>query len=195
MATAQQTVTRALRRLQAIDINEQPSASEMENGLAALAEMVNSWAADSIPTASQTLTGTTVDDSDVISDLASTVGLTRGFNVSGTGIPSGARIESVLSATSIQLDADATASGSVSLTFALTPIDDRFQRALVAMLAVYMAGDSGLPDAPPRVVRDAEDGWSAILAHYLETPNTTYDEALRNSQAGYFYATNEAEFS
>ena len=178
MATAQDIVTRAFRRLQAIDLNEQPSAAEMTNGLAALSEMVNGWAADGIPTTTQTLTGTTTDDSDIVTNLDTTKNLARGFNISGTGIASGARIEEIPSLTSIRMTEDATASGSVSLTFSITPIDDRHQRAVVAMLAVYMAGDSGYPDAPPRVVRDAEDGWSAILAHYLQTPQTVYDAAL-----------------
>lgn len=179
MATAQDIVTRAFRRLQAIDLNEQPSAAEMTNGLAALSEMVNAWAADGIPTETQALTGTLVDDSPNITDLDTTVNLAPGHNISGTGVPSGARIKSILSATSVAMTVDATASGSaVALTFALMPIDDRHQKAVVALLAVYMAGDSGYPDAPPRVVRDAEDGWNAILAHYIQTPTATYDAAL-----------------
>lgn len=178
MATAQEIVTRAFRRLQAIDLNEQPTAAEMTNGLAALSEMVNAWAADGIPTETQTLTGTTTDESDVISGLDTTKNLARGFNVSGTGIPATTRIEEILSDTCIRLTQDATASGSVSLTFALMPIDDRHQKAVVALLAEYMAGDSGLPDAPPKVIRDAQDGWAAILAHYIQTPKVTHDNAL-----------------
>lgn len=179
MATAQEIVTRAFRRLQAIDLNEQPSAPEMTNGLAALSEMVNAWAADGIPTETQSLTGTVTEDSPNITDLDTTVNLAPGHNISGTGIPSGARIKSILSATSVEMTVDATASGSaVALTFALMPIDDRHQKAVVALLAVYMAGDSGYPDAPPRVVEDARDGWNAILAHYIPTPSATYDAAL-----------------
>lgn len=183
MATAQEIVTRAYRRLGAIDLHEQPSDAEMSNGLSALSEMINGWEADGIPTATQTLTGTTTVDSPTIADLDATNLLAPGHNVSGAGIPSGARVRRIVSPTSVEMTMDATASASVSITFTLAPLDDRFQRAVVAMLAVYMASDAGLPEAPSRVQRDAEEGWSAILAHYLQTPITTYDEGLRTSQS------------
>lgn len=178
MATAQEIVTRAYRRLQAIDLNEQPTEAEMTNGLAALSEMVNSWASNGIPTETQTLTGTFTSGQAKVTDLATTANLAPGFNISGVGIASGARIKSICSATSIEMTENATADGAaVSLTFSLTPIDDRLQKAVVAMLAVYMAGDSGMPDAPPRVVMDAEDGWYAVLAYYLQTGKPEYDRA------------------
>lgn len=178
MATAQEIVTRAYRRLQAIDLNEQPTAAEMTNGLAALSEMVNSWAADGIKTDSQTLTGNITSGEPYISNLDTTANLGPGMNISGTGIAAGARIKSVCSSSKVEMTLDATASGSPSLTFALMPIDDRLQKAVVAMLAVYIAGDLGLPDASPRVVSDAIEGKDALLAYYLQTPKVTHDAAL-----------------
>lgn len=66
-------------------------------------------------------TGTTVKNSSVISGLtqAQTGGLTAGMSVSGTGIPSGAKILTT-DLTSITLDKDATANGSgIALTFSV----------------------------------------------------------------------------
>ena len=179
MATAQEIVTRAYRRLQAIDLNEQPTEAEMTNGLAALSEMVNAWAVHGIQTETQTLAATVTDDSAILSNLDTTANISPGLNIAGTGIASGARIKRILSPTTLEMTADATADGTaVSCSFSLMPIDDRHQRAVVAMLAVYMAGDSGLLDAPPRVVQDAIEGEQAILAHYIQTPIAEYDRAL-----------------
>lgn len=178
MATAQEIVTRAYRRLQAIDVNEQPTAAEMTNGLAALSELVNAWAADGIKTDSQTLTGTVVSGEPYITDLDTTANLGPGMNISGTGIASGARIKSVCGRSKVEMTADATISGTPSLSFALMPIDDRLQRAVVAMLAMYMAGDMGLADASPRVVADAIEGKDALLAYYIQTPTVCHDAAL-----------------
>ena len=63
--------------------------------------------------------GTTGSGSATVSGLADTTGLVRGQPVSGTGVPAGARILTVDSASQVTLTANATASGTASLTFAV----------------------------------------------------------------------------
>ncbi len=64
------------------------------------------------------LTGTTTNGSATVGFLSSTTGLAIGMSVSGTGIPGATTILTVDSSTQITLSANATASGSVTLTFA-----------------------------------------------------------------------------
>ena len=65
-----------------------------------------------------TTTGTTTNASAVLTALGSTLNLGQEFGVTGTGIPAGARIMSVDSATQVTLDLPCTASASgVSVTF------------------------------------------------------------------------------
>ena len=61
-------------------------------------------------------TGTLTSGLPTVTGLSSTTGLVAGQNISGTGIPSGTTILSVNSSTAITLSAEATASGSQSLT-------------------------------------------------------------------------------
>jgi len=61
--------------------------------------------------------GTTTNGSAVITGLADTSQLIVGMEVSGTGIPGGATISSINSVTQVTLSANATASGTVPLTF------------------------------------------------------------------------------
>lgn len=60
--------------------------------------------------------GTTTNTSAVVTGLSSTENIGVGCKVSGTGIPLGARVLSVDSATQITLDVNATASGTVVIT-------------------------------------------------------------------------------
>lgn len=65
-----------------------------------------------------TLTGDTTTGSAAVTGLSSTTALAAGMLVTGTGIPDGAKIASVTSATAITLSAAATATDTaVSLTF------------------------------------------------------------------------------
>lgn len=65
-----------------------------------------------------TLTGNTTNGSKNVTGLSSTSGLSAGMLVSGTGIPSGAKIASITNGTSLVLSANATATGTaVSLNF------------------------------------------------------------------------------
>jgi len=60
--------------------------------------------------------GTTTSGSNVITGLTSTARLSVGQNITGTGIPSNTYIRSIVSATSITMTRNATASGTVAIT-------------------------------------------------------------------------------
>jgi len=63
-------------------------------------------------------TGTTANASTSITAIPSTTGIAQGAGVEGNGIPAGARVASIVSATAITIDPPATASGTaVALTF------------------------------------------------------------------------------
>ncbi len=179
MAEASEIVTRAFRRLQAIDINEQPSAAEMTHGLAVMSEMVNGWGRQGIVTATQTITGNVTDDNDVVSGILPDTGnLLRGHNISGTGIAANTTIKDVLSDKSIRLSTDGTISGSaVSLTIAFLPVPASHEGAMVALLAVRLSEDLGLP-VSARLDSDAREGWSDLLAAYMPDRKAKFDRAL-----------------
>jgi hypothetical protein len=64
-----------------------------------------------------TPTGNTTSGSKVISGMSSTTGIVAGYYVSGTGIPTGARVQSVDSSTQITITGTASATGTaVTLT-------------------------------------------------------------------------------
>jgi hypothetical protein len=65
---------------------------------------------------STSFTGTTTNGSAVVTSVSSTSGLYIGQLLSGTGIASGARILTIDSGTQITMTANATASGSVTIT-------------------------------------------------------------------------------
>lgn len=187
MATAQDLVTRAIRRLQAIDMNEQPSAAEMSHGLDVLSELINAWSMDIPAIAVRTMSADlTISDATVTLVDDTTTGLVEdaqlladGLNVSGTGVPTGAYIKEITNKTQFELSAVATATGSsVVLTFSPIPFPVRHESGVVALLAVRLAGDFGLPDAPARVVEDAKNGWNALLADYITIPDAVYDAAV-----------------
>lgn len=67
--------------------------------------------------AASSASGTTTNSSTNVT-VASTVGLSAGQAVSGTGIPVGATIQSITNSTTFVLSAAATASGTATLTFA-----------------------------------------------------------------------------
>lgn len=67
-------------------------------------------------TVATSMTGTTTSGSPIVT-VSSTSGLTTDYGVSGTGISSWSQIQSVDSSTQITMNQNATASGSVTLTF------------------------------------------------------------------------------
>jgi hypothetical protein len=100
-----------------------------------------------------TQNGTTTATSAVVTGLTSTANLVVGQPVSGTGIPANTTIASINSATQVTLSAAATASGTVAITFASTPL------TITSALAI----GTGLGVAGPIVVTP-----------YQELPNLSY---------------------
>jgi hypothetical protein len=182
---ASDIVTRALRRLQAIDINETPSASEQSNALTALQEMLNAFDPMGVSSDSFTRTCVITDDSAIIEITAEadekrpTAPIVIGHNVSGTGIPSSSYVVEVQGPTLFRINADATADGAaVTVTFALLPFAEKFRGAITAMLAMRLAPDMGLPDAPAQVIREATEGWDALLAAYFPNRYSEFEKAI-----------------
>lgn len=108
----------------------------------------------------QSQTGTTVNGSPTITGLSDTSQLTRGMAVSGTGIAGASTISSIPSATSVVLGSNATANGTVTITFETTggrPID---------IFAVEVSGEVVL-----RGIR-----WSSATArlHDISIPSAFY---------------------
>ncbi len=79
------------------------------------------WLLDSLSEISIKLTdtqnGTTTSASAIVTGLTDTSQLIAGMEVTGTGVPAGATISSINSATQVTLSANATANGTVVLTF------------------------------------------------------------------------------
>jgi hypothetical protein len=85
---------------------------------------INLWLASTtgIGVSASTQNGTTALTSPIVTALTSTAGLNVGQPVSGTGIPAGATILSIDSPTQIHISTNATAAGTVALTFGATPL-------------------------------------------------------------------------
>lgn len=183
MSDANVLVTRAYRRLQAIDINEQPSEAEMSHGLAVMSEMVNGWQSKGLTTQTFTLVGDLVEDSPRVRSLTTDAAKVMvNLNVSGTGVPDGARVKQVLTDRSLELDQDADSSqGAVTLTFAFLPMPVEHEQGLVAMLALRLKGDMGISlpaDQYADLKDDAAEGWAGILASYTPDRKSRFDRNI-----------------
>jgi len=179
MSDSADIVTRALRRLQAIDINEQPSASEMSHALNVMGEMVNGWTAKGINTTTQTLVGDVVSGDDRVRNITTdTSSILRNLTVTGTGIPTNAIVKEVITDTVFQLSAVATANaGAATLTFAFLPIAAAYEGALVALLAVRLSEDLGLP-VSAKLQMDSVEGWSDLLSGYFPDRKVKFDRSI-----------------
>lgn len=177
MASAEQIVGRAFKRLGLIEANESVSGADLADGLAALNEMISSWAADGLATADQTETGRVTDGDTVVREIDVSK-LAIGMFVSGTGIPAGTVIDQIGTPNSIILSQAATASGAeVSLTFTALPFDASLERATVALLAVRVAEDYGKTPGPV-LLADADRGEKQLQAAFLNVPRAQFDIAL-----------------
>jgi hypothetical protein len=177
MATAEDIVQRAVRRLGLVDPTESVSGADLDHGLAALNEMISSWAADGLATADQTLPATVTSGSAEIAGLESTSTLAVGMYVTGTGIPTATLIKSIDGETTLTLTKAATASGETTLTFTALPFDARHEAGVVAMLAVRLAEDYGKTPAAV-LVRDAERGEERLRAAFMTILPASFDTAL-----------------
>lgn len=57
------------------------------------------------------------------------------------------------------------------------PLDSRYEQGVVAMLAVRISEEYGKTPGPV-LARDAANGWSALQAAYIATPEASFDTAL-----------------
>lgn len=180
MATAQEIVGRAFKRLGLIEANESVSGADLADGLAALNEMISSWAADGLATADQTVTGRVTDGDAVVREIDTSM-LALGMFVSGAGIQAGTVIDQIGTPNSLILSQAATASGAeVSLTFTALPFDASLEMGVIAMLAVYIAPDYGKTPSP-KVEKDAERGEKQLQAAFLHVPRAQFDRALTST--------------
>ncbi len=185
MTAATELVRRSFLRLQAIDINEQPSAAEAAHGLALLNEVIEGFGANGIEAGTQTLVCSFTNDNDIVTvDLGtagvspSTAGLMIGLNVTGDGMATGARVKDVRSSRAFQVNLPPTADGgAVSLVFGLLPVPTKYEGAIVALLAVRLSEDMGLP-VSPKLQMDAAAGWASMLAGYLPDRKASFDRAM-----------------
>lgn len=175
--TANEAVTRALKRLGKYDANASPAAVDLQDGLAALNEMISSWAADGLATADQALDATVTSGSAEITDLESTSDLAVGMFVTGSGISSETQIKSIDSPTQVTLTAEATSTGTYTLNFTALPFDASLEGGVVAMLAVRLAEDYGITPGPV-LLRDADRGEARLAAAFLHVPKASFDAAL-----------------
>lgn len=188
MATAQELVTRAYRRLQAIDIYSEASDAEMTHGLTCLSELINGWAMPLPELAVRTLPATVVSG-DATLVFQDTALIMPGLNVSGNGIPADAYVLSVTNGADIEISANATASAEdVDVTFTPIPFPVKHEGGVIALLAVRLAEDLGVP-VLPQIQKDADAGWYALLGSYTKDTKTEFDRGLvrtGNSAGGNF---------
>lgn len=133
---------------------------------------------DALPTLYSTVgftyTGNTSLNLDIISGLSSTAGVVVGMSVTGTGIPLGAVVKNIITATSVQISAQATSSNSgINITFTGTVNQCEF-------IATFDAADVALTAfANPSQPRVNEVGLVFIdpsaLAGLVRAPVTSPD--------------------
>lgn len=60
------------------------------------------------------------------------------------------------------------------------PLEEMFEQGVIALLAMRVAGDFGVTDdaIPSGVVRDADEGWSALQATYIQPGKVRFDGGL-----------------
>ena len=121
-------------------------------------------------------TGTTASGSNIITSMSSVAGLAVGMAITGTGVVAGSVITAILSTTSIQISRNATASGSVTLSFSTEGIArieglgvnrKRFLRAVVT--PTFTGGSS--PAAA--VVAEIVQGGPALQLPVTSTVSNT----------------------
>ncbi len=198
MASARQTVVRALREIRAVDLytdDDDVSDTLTNHGLDVLSRMMATWPAHGLRILDNNLefTGTTANGSRELTslesedDLKALADIFPGMVVTGTGIPSGTKVTKVTD-TTVFMDQEATAGGTVALTFADVPLDARFEDAVICMLAVRLSSSVGVP-ASDEVKERARDGWSSLQAFFMKTPDAGFDDALVDTQASRRTAT------
>lgn len=190
MATVREVITRALRRIRVVGLLESPSSEIEKHTLSAFNDMLSAYEADGLTTETVILTGNTSVDSRTVTGLNGTLysagNLVVGMEVNGTGVS--ARVHEIKSDNEIVLSDVATATGTaVTLTFSALPMDDSLTQALVAVLAVRMAGDFGAT-VDPVLAHDARHGQAQIDGAFLKVPTKgLLDQSLVRTSSRRFY--------
>lgn len=78
------------------------------------------------------------------------------------------------------------------LTGDVLPLDARFEKAVVAMLAVDQAETYGKTPGPI-LLRDASDGWEQIRSAFLSTPEARFDPALLGTSRQNYQPWNDGQ--
>lgn len=184
MATTQEIITKALRRVRVIGMLDNPPAEYSTHVLSALNGLLASWSAQGWATDNQSLSANYTNGSKVVTGLSATANRTDtsklvvNMYVSGTGITSGTRIQSIDSSDQITLDTAATANGTAAtLNFTILPLDDSLEQALVAVLAVRISEDFGAAVGPV-LARDAKHGEDMLAGALMRVPYTSFDDTL-----------------
>ena len=60
------------------------------------------------------------------------------------------------------------------------PLDGRFEHAIIALLAMRLAEDYGVPIGPV-LASDAKNGWTAIQAAHFVVPESRFDRAIAST--------------
>ena len=193
MASTQDIITRALRRIRVVGVTQSPPAELSVHGLDALNDLLSAYERG-LNVEVRTIAGNTQSGSRKITDLDNTANLYNardlalGMSVTGTGMATGARIHKINSKGEIELDLAATASGTgVSLAFSAVPFDDSLTEALISVLAVRLAEDFG-QTVGPILARDASRGQAQIDGAFLYIPTTNQvDRTLVEIPSSRFY--------
>jgi hypothetical protein len=204
MATARDIVTRALRRATILGSTETPSGAELKDAVAALNDMMHSWRARSCDvlhsdyTANSTVAFFVPPRPNWVAHVEVAEGrlakTLRALNYKGdwdadtntptlaTGTGTRGDVYKVSVAGSTTLDGVTSWGLNDFLVFDGTnwlkgQPASAFIGGLAAMLAVRLAEEYGR-GVTPIVARDAEEGWSLLLAQFMVPDQPTFDRGL-----------------
>lgn len=193
MATTQDVITAALRRIRVVDMLDDPPAEYSAHALKVLNALIAAWAGAGMATDDQLLAANYANGSKVVTGLGrtsnvnNTDALVVGMYVTGTGIPTNTRIESIDDDDQVTLTEAATANGAgETLTFTILPLDDSLEQAIVAVLAVRLAEEYGMAIGPI-LTRDARFGEDVIAGQYFRIKPTQFDQAIVQTPGTRFY--------
>ncbi len=72
---------------------------------------------------------------------------------------------------------DSWIGSGVDVTAAL-PLAAKYERGIVALLAIRLAPDFGI-EVPALIALDARDGWLMLQSGYITAPTADFDDALK----------------
>jgi hypothetical protein len=177
MSTALQIASDAMRKINIIGQGESADGDELLSVVRALTLMVSSWKAKGVNVdVTATVAPWHASTAYALGDQRANDGgvytcIYPGVSASSGG-PSGR--------------GSAIADGSAQWAYSGSegPIDPSLEQAVIDLLAVRIAPSFGITVAP-EVIQQAAEGWSAILAFYVQAPQADTDTALKRVGARY----------